>query len=895
MNNTTKNMKFKALLFSAIAMALLSMNTNGQMARVEGEILIQLEKGVTPEQLAAEHGNLQSGKLLSAPMNIYKFQFAENSGADALLEAIRSNPKVSLAQFNHIVTKRCDEINDPSYGSQWHLENTGQNGGTADADIDIDLAWGITTGGTTANGDEIVVCVIEGGNLNHTDLQANAWKNLQEIPNNGIDDDNNGYVDDYLGWDVNSNSDGGSVLQGPHGTNVMGMIGATGGNNIGVIGANWDVKIMSVSGENIFVESSVIEAYTYPLSMRRLYNETNGESGAFVVATNASWGIDQGDPNEVPLWNATYDSLGVHGVLNCGATANAAFNIDAVGDIPTALPSDYMVSVTATNSNDVRTFSGFGATTIDVGAPGENVVTTAGTNQITTTSGTSFASPLTAGVIALLYSAPCESFAEFVRNDPQGGADLVREALFNGVDVVSNLVGETVTGGRINSFNSLMEIMDGCLDENICIPPLAFESELANNDTVYTISWTNVTGNPASVRFKPQDSEDWFVFENLDETSLVFDTLSICTTYDFEIGSTCEENGEVLYTSCLTISTLGCCVAPETLELETSEETEADVSWSTDFGIDSYNVYYRLMGDDEWILFGNYEETDEAVVDGLEPCTDYEFLVSPACAEDQDAGVMSDIRTKGCGACLDNTYCENLGEDSSEEYIDVVTIGDYTFETGNNGGYALFEDFDIVLVRGETYDALLTPGFPEDTFEEFFRVWIDFNQNGFFASTEEVLVSTAGSSDPLAGQITIPEDAPLGNSRMRIAMKYVGFGIPDNVNACEQFTWGETEDYCITISEVTSVNENNGVVAFNVYPNPSGNEFNLDFNLTQAVSAENVVFRMFDVSGKEVKSLRVNQGLQQINVSELENGMYIYRLQTIDGKNLRSGKWVKTL
>jgi serine protease len=888
-------MKIKALLFTASIVALLSVNTKGQMARVEGEILIQLEKGVTPDQLAAEYGNLQSGKLLSGPMNIYRFQFDESSNADALLAAIRSNPKVSLAQFNHLVERRCDEINDPSYSAQWHHNNTGQNGGTIGADIDSDLAWGLTTGGTTAIGDEIVVCVIEGGNLNHIDLQANAWTNLQEIPNNGIDDDLNGYVDDYLGWDVNSNSDGGSVLQGGHGTNVMGMIGAIGGNEIGVIGANWDIKIMSVSGENIFNEASVIEAYSYPLVMRQRYNQTNGDSGAFVVATNASWGIDGGDPDDVPLWNATYDSLGAYGILNCGATANNNVNIDAVGDIPTALPSEYMVSVTATNSSDVRTFSGFGATTIDLGAPGENVVTTAGNNGITSTSGTSFASPLTAGVIALLYSAPCESFAEFVRNDPQGGADLVRQALFDGVDIIPNLAGETVTGGRINAFNSLMEIMNACLDENICFPPLGFTSALAN-DTVYTISWTDVSGNPATVRFKPQDSEEWFIVEGIEDTSLILDTLSICTTYDFEIGSSCEEGDEVLYTSCLTISTLGCCVIPEALETETSLETEADVSWSTDFGVASYNLYYRVLGDDEWILYGNYPEENETIVDGLELCTEYEFLVSPACAEDQEAGIISETRTKGCGACLDNDYCPNFGENTSDEFIDEVTIGLYTFETGNNGGYQLFEDFDIVLGQGETYDALLTPGFTGQTYSEFFKIWIDLDQDGQFSNDEELLSSDQGSDQPVEGEITIPEDALLGTTRMRIAMKYVGgFGIPDDISTCEIFVWGETEDYCMTIADVTSVNENNGVVAFSVYPNPSGNQFNLDFNLTQAVGGGNVVFRIFDVSGKEVKALKVNEGLQQINVSELENGMYIYRLQTVDGNDLRSGKWVKTL
>ncbi len=94
----------------------------------------------------------------------------------------------------------------------------------------LDLAWDITTGGTTAFGDEIVVCVIEGGNLNHPDLVDNKWVNTQEIPGNGLDDDGNGYVDDYNGWNVQSQNDAG-VFTGNHGTQVMGMIGAKGNNN----------------------------------------------------------------------------------------------------------------------------------------------------------------------------------------------------------------------------------------------------------------------------------------------------------------------------------------------------------------------------------------------------------------------------------------------------------------------------------------------------------------------------------------------------------------------------------------------------------------------------------------------------------------------------------------
>src|SRR5690606_32168659 len=219
------------------------------------------------------------------PMNIYKITLnTETSDEASFLRKLKADREVSIAQFNHYVYPRSTIPNDPSFSSQWHHVNDGSNG-LADADIDSDLAWDITTGGVTALGDTIVVCVIEGGNLLHTDLIDNAWFNYNEIPGNGIDDDGNGYIDDFRGWNVQSQSDNG-VYNGNHGTGVMGMIGAKGNNENGTVGANWDIKIMSVAGHDLSDEAAMIQAYTYPLIQRKLYNQSEGENGSFVVATN---------------------------------------------------------------------------------------------------------------------------------------------------------------------------------------------------------------------------------------------------------------------------------------------------------------------------------------------------------------------------------------------------------------------------------------------------------------------------------------------------------------------------------------------------------------------------------------------------------------------------------
>lgn len=427
---------------------------------IPGHVLVMLKHGSSANAIARDLATLTGAPTglrvdheASAPMRIWLLTFDPAIDQRSMLEAVRRHPAVMIAQNDHTIDQRLVP-NDTQYSQQWHHNDPQDN------DIDTEVAWNTTTGGTSANGDAIVVCVVEGFDRAHGDLNLNAWVNTAEIDNNSIDDDGNGYVDDVNGWNPSANNDN-TLFSGGHGTSCAGMVGARGNNNNGVAGANWNVKMMPVRIGSL-TEANVIASYTYPLVQRRRWNNTNGAQGAFVVATSSSWGIDNANPNSYPLWCNFYDTLGAAGILSCGATANNNVNVDVVGDMPTACSSPYMISVTATNASDNRTFSGYGATTIDVGAPGESVRTTSSSNGYTTTSGTSFATPLTAGVIALLYSAPCSGLATLARTDPDGAALAVRQALFSGVEQVGNLPGTIVTGGRINANNSLQYIITNC-------------------------------------------------------------------------------------------------------------------------------------------------------------------------------------------------------------------------------------------------------------------------------------------------------------------------------------------------------------------------------------------------------------------------------------------------
>ncbi|MGF1565017.1 MAG: S8 family serine peptidase [Flavobacteriales bacterium] len=466
---------------------------------IPGEIIVMAHKGVRPETITGQIARSTGGAIrleveqeLAKSAGIYLLTVnADAATTQSILRQVQNLKEVRAAQLNYTVTMRETLPNDPEFNAQWHHRNTGQTGGTAGADVSTTEAWDITTGGQTADNDDIVVCIIEGANMNHPDLAPNHWINTQEIPDNGIDDDGNGYVDDYFGWNPDANND--EIFSGNHGTNVAGMIGARGNNALGATGANWDVKMMVVTVGSL-TTANVLASYGYAYDMRVLYNTTNGAQGAFVVATNSSWGIDNANAANFPVWCEFYDTMGEAGILSCGATANNNVNIDQVGDMPTACTSPYMVAVTASNHNDVRTFSGFGVVSIDVAAPGESVRTTSGTSGYTTTSGTSFATPLTAGVIALLYSIPCQSFIDLVKSNPQAGADMVRNALYDGVDLIPNLAAEVATGGRINAFASMNLLLDQCVT-NPCQPSASATTSVNCANNTFSVNLSIVNGD----------------------------------------------------------------------------------------------------------------------------------------------------------------------------------------------------------------------------------------------------------------------------------------------------------------------------------------------------------------------------------------------------------------
>jgi hypothetical protein len=324
---------------------------------------------------------------------------------------------------------------DPSYPSQWALNNTGASGGVLDADIDAPEAWDLATGSSG-----VVVGVIDSGVMyTHPDLVSSMWVNPGEIAGDGLDNDGNGYVDDIHGYDF-ANNDSDPMDDDGHGTAVAGIIAAASNNGIGVTGINWQGKIMALKYARAgFVASTadVVEAVNYATMMRRDY-------GVNVRATNNSYGV-------FGFSQALADAIaagGDEGILFVASAGNSNTDNDIGPQFPANYSTDAVLSVAATTRQDLKaSFSSFGATTVDLGAPGLDVLTTRLGGGYSGFSGTSAASPVVAGVAALLWDyAPYATLGE------------IRSALLDGTDPIPALAGITVTGGRVNAHQSMLEL-----------------------------------------------------------------------------------------------------------------------------------------------------------------------------------------------------------------------------------------------------------------------------------------------------------------------------------------------------------------------------------------------------------------------------------------------------
>jgi subtilisin family serine protease len=370
-----------------------------------------------------------NGRVFSLVPGLRVVKLGQGVGVEAALHKFRANPNVLYAEPNGRV-QTMQTPSDPSFSSLYGLHNTGQTGGTPDADIDAPEAWNITTG----NSNTLVAVIDTGIDYTHPDLAANIWTNPGEIPDNFTDDDGNGYVDDVHGYDF-AYGDSDPFDDNYHGTHVAGTIGAVGNNDAGVVGVNWTAKIAAVKfldADGYGSWEGAVAAIEYAVAI-----------GARV--SNNSWSGQGGS-------TALYDAIaaaGAAGHLFVAAASNEGWDADANPMYPAAYDLPNIISVAATDHNDERAyFSNWGATSVDLGAPGLDIYSTFPGNGYGYLSGTSMATPHVTGVAALAFSlAGNVSYTE------------IRDAILGSVDPIDalSISGPTpvATGGRLNALGTL--------------------------------------------------------------------------------------------------------------------------------------------------------------------------------------------------------------------------------------------------------------------------------------------------------------------------------------------------------------------------------------------------------------------------------------------------------
>lgn len=331
--------------------------------RVPGEVVVRYAASADRADGAELRDEIEAKDVDHLALTRTEVLDVANGTVSEAIATLESSPDVAFAEPNFYYRATATP-NDPRFGQEWGLNNTGQTvagiSGTSDADIDAPEAWGASTGSR-----DVVVAVIDTGvDYLHPDLAANIWTNPGESgggrDKNGVDDDGNGFVDDWRGWDFVQSDNKPRDLLG-HGTHVAGIIGAVGDNGYGATGVNWHVSLMPVrvlDADGVGTTADVADAITYA-----------AEAGADVINLSLE------GPNYSLTVGRAIDAA--PNVLIAAAAGNAGSNNDISPSYPCSYPSQTIVCVAATDQFDrLAGYSNYGVLSVDLAAPGTSVVST---------------------------------------------------------------------------------------------------------------------------------------------------------------------------------------------------------------------------------------------------------------------------------------------------------------------------------------------------------------------------------------------------------------------------------------------------------------------------------------------------------------------------------------
>jgi thermitase len=406
---------------------------NESRALAVPEVLVKFRTGVSQETIRAltSRNNDSVEDIIESVPGLRAIDDLDDAAADQTVAEYAALPEVEYAEPNFEISLDSTPVlpGDPRFADQWGLSNEGQRGGTQGADISATHAWHVTTGD-----DDVVIAVLDSGvDYTHTDLASNIWVRPAEIP--AYEDDAAGTIQDRHGYNaLGNNAD--PMDENGHGTHCAGIIGAEGGNDIGISGVNWTVRIMPLKFMNaggFGTTKDAIEAINYVIDRRK--------NGVNVRVISASWGSTSKSRALEDVIRKAYDA----GILFVAAAGNATTDNDRRPHYPSSYNVGNVISVAALDRNDqLASFSNYGAKSVAIAAPGVEILSTWLGEEYEEKSGTSMATPVIAGVAGLIAAT-----------EPRISVDDLRKRILASVDKIDSLKGKVVTGGRINAAKAL--------------------------------------------------------------------------------------------------------------------------------------------------------------------------------------------------------------------------------------------------------------------------------------------------------------------------------------------------------------------------------------------------------------------------------------------------------